>query len=123
MKDGVLQHRRRVPHGGKTQHVHEVPDLERCALLRKHTESLALTLKKESVALLLVADDAAHAHPVPRSLGRRKPEQLRKWNFRRRGLHLDEAQARNVEQDARELSVGVVKTAAYTFNQDFAVHP
>src|ERR1700746_2930324 len=98
MKYGVLQHWRRVPRGGETQHVHKVPDVERRCLLRKHAESLALILQKESVALLLVADDAAHAPPVPRAPGRRKPEQPREWNFRRRGLHFDEAQARNVEQ-------------------------
>src|SRR5712672_1655899 len=97
MKYGVLQHRRRVSHGGETEHVHEIPDLESRCLACQHAESLALTFEKKSVALLLVPDCAAHAHSVPRSLFRRKLQQLRQWNFLSRGFHADETQARNVK--------------------------
>src|SRR5579863_2475866 len=120
MKYGILYHGRRVPHGRETQHFDKIPDPESPARLRKNAKSLALALKKQRIALL-VAHDAAHPHPVARALRRRKPQQLREWNFCSGGLHFNKAQTRNVEQDARKLTVGVVQAAAHALDQHFAV--
>ena len=67
MKHGVLEYRRRLSHRREPEYVDKIPDLQWRALLRKHAESLALTLKKKCVPRLLVADNATHSHPVPRS--------------------------------------------------------
>ncbi|HEY2201056.1 MAG TPA: hypothetical protein VGH56_04150, partial [Solirubrobacteraceae bacterium] len=75
MKHGVLKNWGRVSHGWETQDVHEVADLQGRALPGEHTKSLALTLQKESIARLLVANDASHAHAVPRSVPGRKAQQ------------------------------------------------
>src|ERR1700684_1744093 len=121
MEYRVLQHRGRIAHGRKTKHVNEIPDLERRGLLREHAESLALTLKKKSIAQLLVPDNASNPNAVARSLGRRKPQQLRQRNFFCRGLNSNKAQSRHVEQNSRQLAVRVVEASTYAFDEDFAV--